>query len=878
MGHSGINGTPLYPLDKGHVYLVDGTVGNTIPVSNERIKRGESFFLLFAAQPGQNAQIVAEAVRDHYKLQVRPYQNTTSTPSAPSAGDQVVNLDVHPQQSYSYRDPHVRDKLWFRPSLSHLAPLFGDSADYYLVACSFNSKDQQNIFSEEERAIKDPQGVKTGDFLQTKKFDLLFYTNQNSGIPPPDEVMILGQLAIYDRANPKGNPVDFKIARLSDNHVAYQHDEMGQKILKQKNLTPYLQFNNPNDVTESEIEVLNTLYDQGKVHWVIFQGDNIDENSRSFDNVKSLKDSNNALFATMLKKLKPPVIAMLGNHEDLGPPPPASLMSENYQLPADYLQGLQSDRYYNLPDFFGYARWVYDGQQALFSDPQARRPFHHVINRYEDMKLVLEGQSPVTILLMTTGGNDVAHFRQDDPIYRDELQGLWPWQGPYIHPKTIVQFYQGRSPDVEGFSAAQLSWLANQNPHYVFAHAPFLNHTDLEPFDPQATEIKSLRLAGEFEDNNFGAMVHNSRMLLRLLVDNPNFRGFSAGHSHRAGNGYAFGVDSEDQIKLFRGPVIEALNLTPKDVDSIYHFWNPKDPCVSTCPLVVNQLYSGATIMINQPKLSWQLGSAGTGINPSFVIDTISPEGLITGEKAFFPAKKIREISPGVYEIVYDVGSQPMGSNQRLVREWEEIKQKNPLARFMYQKEKKRLENRLNSTSLDFLAQTSEKIYPELDTSIKNPVGSITKLSDHLKLNFFTRMNPSISGNDFNLGIDQFGLSLDLSLSEAVVGQVVRAYLLEGATLGIYSDHSHLHGYLALRAPHVFDWQMNREWVLRGLSLTAGIGVDGGKPNFHRQLKVAEVGWQPSKHLELSGALVMDDLFGDNRIFWSIGVDLPFHF
>lgn len=895
-----IIGSPLYPTTRDSVHLVEGALGNTLLVPNRVAESGSDFYVLFAADRGKNPAEVADLIRKQHALAVRTFQDPGKGEEVP--GETVaLEINVDPAAHHHVLDPDVRDQLRFRPDLGHLAFKYGDNADYYMIACHFRLEDHERLFGDESRRIVDESGESTGQFLNARKFDLLFssakaYVGGDQGDLIPD-VIHRGGLAIYDRTNPDGDPTDFYVARLSDVHVAKAHDNLQLEVIRRGDGDLYVRFGNPNENFAAIIERLNRDYREGRVDLVTLMGDNVDHDGTDHEVSSDLTNSNTLLLSHFLTQISAPVLVMKGNHDSLAEEPPGSVMAENYQISKAEADSLQSKRYWGIggmPIFgplVGQAQKLADALGSVLYNPRALRPYYHMVNPFDDMILTLEGGEgasaalkSVRMVFLDTGPNDLAHWRQDDDIYYDQLQKLWPWQLPFMHPESTIELITGRSPDLLGPSKKQLTWLAGRSFQYLVGHAPLLDSEAHEGYEADETRpLEPLKDAGPYERNNFGTMWHNGRELVLTLLQKPEFIAYIGGHGHKHGHAGLFGVDSHNRERILRGPVLETLNRIPEEnrEANLRAFWKPDETSPPDVWAGLNEFYGTAGGDIRGKKFYWQAGSATIGIDPAYSVMTITPEGYIARDKNFYPVKEIvadpDDPTGNRYFLRYTISDSPLGANTRLVEKWRRIKRNKPTAFLDFDRQAKRIaERRRLRTELLVPHPNALKSYAEPLQAIERPLISDTKVNRHYDLRLL--------GNTALTDGHNLGVQLERLFSQYELGYIARSVLIQGLEAGWFRDENgddRFH--LAWTSPDILDWKIPDVVTIRGPGFSVGpeyVLRHGEDDRFriHNEMRIVEAAFRRNNSpWELSVGIRKPDIFvGEADLVYTVGLDRAF--
>jgi len=883
-----IVGKPLHPVEGDDVEIVEGTRGNAIPLNDDDIfisdsdnQHGGEFYILAVAEKGQSAQKVAENLRKKHKLLIKPFV-PNGEPADPTAS--TFEIAVDPDRSHHYLDQEVRGNLRFRPDLKHLSATFGNDADYFLISCKLPN-DREAIFGREFRTVTDAQGQPTGENINTRLFDLV-----QQSIDGKVEVLHRGGLAVFDRQDPDGNPDDLRFASLADLHLAARTDEFEKGVIvKLKDQTLYLGFNNANaNFVEAIIPWINEERRQGRLDFVVTLGDNTDFNGRYHEVAGEFVDSNDYLFARFLDSIEVPVFTIPGNHERRPEGHPAWIKPGDFNLSRSNVKKLEG-RYLN--DVVGSFLFVNDAIDTIMATPNALIGYFDVVNPFPDFSINLGRGDPnspdskeARIVMFDTGADDLAHQRQDDPIYKD-LQ-FWPWQFPYLHLITIWQSITHATPDMRGLNDAQISWLSSQiaiDSHTtLLSHAPLLNSTKHYNYDPKKkiTPLEEIK----HEDLTHGTTAHSDPMV-RMIADSPNVRTYVGGHTHSLGNAYALGIDSQNNVRTYRGPLLEGLDQIPhNDADLVHHFWFPREDCPSSCIPVMHSLFGEEAENLRNHKVAWQVGSAGLG-TPTFSVLTLNPEGLISRHQPYYVNKVLKKDpkDPSKRVVRRVVAKKPL-SNDRLVQEWEKLKKGNPDLVLDMDEALPRINDRLRTDDASFLPRPeSLNKYPRYNEEIEYPFISPTKINPHFKIRFH---GLSLNWNDQEgLGLldDTKGLSAEYLFSQDQIGWITRTLLLEGVEIGWLWNGEGTHQlYAGLRTPTVVDWQMTEHLILRGVNFSVGAGVEipGGDDDtnfyFHNSFHLAEFNYHRDS-FELSLDVGRRNVFsGDGKWQWTAGVDFTF--
>lgn len=899
--HHIISGPPLSPVDNGRIYLVDGSLGNTVMVSAQDIAEGREFYMLFAAEEGRAPEEVASAVRDQYKLQITE-KNGTATRETDS-----FEIAVDPLKSLHYRDPKARAHLNFRPDLRHLNFEYGDKADYFLVACRFNPEEAREIFPPDKRLGVFSDGHLSGNFNNTLRYELIFKSAHRllDDNPAADSVdtMIRGGLAVYDRHAPNGAASDVLVYEFADNHVDKSVDALALAILDRSRKNPddieqYLRLTNPNDLTEIEFRHVNAEHAKGLADMVFMLGDNINQDSPFYTETTRLAETNQDLFGRYLATLKVPVKAVKGNHEELMTAAPP-IISSNFTLSGSYVLELQKERYGDN-DLAGYLKIVADGQRALLEHPHSLRSFYSTVNPYNDMLLRLQGSDdsglkPVSFGFYDTGPEDLAHWRPDDAdIYLEKEQLFWTYAFPYQHLLTIYQFVTQQSPDLRGLTNDQIAWAAQQSVNYILTHGPVLNNLRQEPYAPDLTApIRPLENAGPYGDNNFGAMAHNGESVIRSCLEDSDCRGNIAAHQHTLGNQYVVGTGPNNETLFFKGNPLEVLSrIFPGDAVSVSCFWNTTPECLAS-PNVsadLKTLHQG-TENIRNKKFFWQIGSAGTGAHPVFQRKRFNAEGMISEIKFYYPRKVLRQDpnNPLVYRIAYEIGETPAPGNEALVEQWRALTKENPRRRLDLMAEVRRLQARIKPDhsyvpNIDLLQPYAAIHNPIIPEEIYKDPEFVTA---SLKPRLFGNQALRFKDGEFGFDLTDYGAALQVNFNNDILGPIVRTYLMGGVELGWkhrdgIGDSTYL-AWVASTFPLGWKPLPNAGLILRGVDLSLGIGiqVDAEKnlsATFHNSIDLLEMVWRAKQSgMEYSLGLRYDNVFsGPGQLLLSLSIAVPF--
>lgn len=810
-----LSGAAIRPVIGDEVQIVEGRLGNPIMLNDDVVFRaaphqshGGTFYILVAGQAGHSAQQVAEHLRDQHRLSIRPF-----VPAGPDPSQSSFQLQVDPGRSYHYLDQEIRGQLRFNPNISYLSAIYGERADYFMVACRLPNR-REAIFGRNFRTVTDERGQPTGENINVRRFDLI-----QRSIDGTVEVLHRGGLALFDRQDLAGNPDYLYGVNMSDLHLARRNDQFELTImLRIRDQNMYFRYNNANaNFVEAIIPWINAEYRAGRLDWVQVLGDNIDFDGVSYETSRRLTDSNNYYLARFLDQIEPPTFVVLGNHDRLQKFP-ASLTPINFGLTTDEVRRLEADRYgHDLTDI-GY--YLGDAIASIMDDPDSLIPYYDVINPFHDFVVDLgRGDASDTaarsarLLFMDMGGADLAHFRQDDPIYRD-LQ-MWPWQPPYLHFQTIIEAALQGTPDLRGPTDEQLSWLSAQvftgTSHTVLlTHPPLLNSTDSQVAYDRSTHpaIQALVPVGTYDDVHYATITHGDQMM-RIVADSPDIRLHIGGHTHFDGNGYVMGLDRHNVRQVFRGPVREVLNQLPvRDAHLTEHFWFPRSDCLESCSPAVHTLYQGIIERVRNHKVFWQAGAAGAGPDPVFSRLTLTPEGLISHEDHFYINKVLRRRSghPHEYVVRREVQSRPR-PNRRLIAQWARIRRQDPLARLSQADARRVLEARMATTDTSFVPNAgSLRDYPRYNDPIEHPYISPTRIHPQLRLRAVGDYLPDFSGAGRGYTGNTIGLSVEYLFSEDQIGTIPRILFLQGIELGWFRTEPGSHyAYVAARTPTVID-------------------------------------------------------------------------
>lgn len=839
-------GSPIHALENDDVEIAEGALGNPVLLNDDDVfvdtkaEFGGTFYMMVAAAQGKKASEVAEILKNKHQVIIRPFQ-----PSGTAGDTSSFRLKVMPEQSFHYLDRQVKGSLRFQPRLDHLRAIYGDKADYFMVAFALPNN-RENIFGNDFRTVRDSIGDPTGETIETRKFDLI--QKSAAGVV---EVMRRGGLALFDRQDPAGVPVALHGAVMSDIHLCSRNDEFARDILlKLKDRDMYLRFNNANaNLMEGIIPWINAEYDAGRLDWVMTMGDNVDYDGRSNETSRRLTDSNQYFVAKFLSRIKAPVFAGLGNHDLLPQAHPAVLTHGNYNLEAGETMDLEKERYRDVRKFFG------DMVASTTNDPNSLIPHYDTINPFHDFAINFGKGKPADpnarearLVFMDMGGADVAHWKQDDPIYRDVFQG-WPWQLPFLHPKTIYDFVFKQSPDVHGPSADQVTWLSGElhkvSSHtYLFGHPPFLNtEAAAKADDPKKPVVISpLVRGGNREDFHFNTMTHDTQMF-GLLMENSNFRAGFGGHAHVLTNkDFVAGSDTRNNVQVFTGPARAALNAATtsagrdeKDTEAA-RFWFPEEHCAAKPDSPACKFHGESVGTIRNRKVFTQLGAAGVGDPPVFAVMTLNPDGLISEDKMLFLGKKL-QVSGNRATVGYEVAAK-VQTNKEVAAEFKKLQAANPQLTLDVSEDAKAAEDRLSTADVSFIPRPeSLKEYPRYNEVIDHPYISPTKIDPQLRFKF---------SNNALTAIDHPGISVEYAYSQNQIGRLSRSFFLEGFEGGyLYRDEAKRHeAYLAYRSPALVDWKMFPHFILRGLSFMGGPEVSWGQggfdARFHNDLNIME--------------------------------------
>jgi len=826
-------GAPLYDLKGDDLQIVEGELGNPVFLNDDDIfldntptAYGKDFYILVAAEKGKSAGEVAGTLAKKHRLSVHSF----SQPGL-SSNIQANNffLKVDPANSYHYLDHEMDDKLRFRPDNPHLRALYGEGADFYMIAVALPN-DRDALFGNDFRIVRDEAGHPTGENINVRKFDLV--QESADGVV---EAIHRGGLALFDRQDPTGKPDTFHGATLSDLHLSQAANDMEEAVLttskkKLDKTSLTIRLNNPDaNFVDAIIPWINQEYRAGRLDWVQILGDNVDYAGEHHTLPHSIADSNFNLVAKYLNHIEAPVFVLLGNHDDLPEAFPIGLTAQNFNLKGSEA-GKLNGRGFRLDDFV----------QSIVNNPNTLIPYHDLINPFHDTVVDFGVGNPseptsrdVRLVLTDNGGADWAHFRQDDPIYRD-LQ-FWPWNIPYLHGETLIEtFFQG-SPDVQGPSPEQISWLSSQfavdSNIILLSHAPLLNSkTGQIPFDP-SKPITPLEPAGEYEDLTFNTTAHGSE-LLQIVADSPNIMLQIGGHAHSDGHAYLMGVDYQDSPQFYRGRIREVLaNLHDDNPDDVHHFWHPEDPCTGECTQETETLYGPTAENLRKKKFVWQVGSSTVYNNfgaspPEFSVVDLNPEGFLSDEKHYYITKKIEQDStnPDRYHLSLGIGETPV-HNDDLLKEWEEKKKANPKVALDFTEIQARHDAREKDEMAAYIPNpNSLNDYPRYIDNVEHSYVSPTRLNSQVGAKFYIGSQAK--------GLDTLGLPMGMGVGVQYMfnqnrglGTIGRIFI-QGLEGGVVKDHKGLEAYAGIQTSPIIDWRIGSNVTLRGLNLTVG-------PSFH---------------------------------------------
>ncbi len=880
-----IIGEPLHPVTGDDVLLVEGRKGNPVVLDDDKIfVEDGTFYLLVAAEAGKNPQQVAELFRKGHQLTAIP---SAQKPGSPQTGPDEFAVVVDPSRSFHYLDRQVAPQLRFRPDLEHLKALYGDKADYFMIGFRL-PYDRERMFGREFRTVRDEAGRPTGENINTRIFDL-----QQSSIDGRVEVIYRGGLALFDRQDPDGRPDNLHFMFVSDLHVESRNDELEGTIIEGRDQDLYFRFNNANANLDAIVREANQRYWQGRLDFFVTAGDNINADGIHHGQAGRLMESNNYHFARAFNNLVLPAASTNGNHDEYPEQPPAAASAKNYHLTANELRKLEEGGRYDgtIPIFSGAVgiyHYLRDSLLAVVGDnSSAQIGYYDLVDPFPDSVINFGRGDPsdpdsreFRLIRMDMGRDDLAHFREDDPIYRD-LQ-IWPWGPSYGHFGTTYEALTQQSPDLYGPNEAQLSWWALQAFQeganiLLVTHPPSLNSEENQvEFDPKL-RLSPLRPVVDHEDLGFNTFLHGRDTFLRIVKDSPCWILHLEGHTHFEGNGHVIGTDRENSPRIYRGQIQEGLHLLPKDGPSVRTFWEPPEVCDETCAPQTRELHQEAAAQIRNPKYFWQVGSSGVGDTPVLSILTIHPNGFPSDVEHHWVIKQIEEDpnDPNKATVRRVVSPEKL-SNDRLAGAWKEMQRANPRPRPDWEGAAREVRERLDQDDISFLPNPdSLRSYPVYNDEINDPIISPTKLTRHLRPHLMGNSVPWLL-DDTGSPTDSFGASVQYFFSRSQVGKVTRTLFLEGAEIGWFQnrtlDH---HGYLAVRSPHYLDWKIGDRFILRGLSVALGGGVRVNENSgdvsgyLHDDLTVLEPTLHfDHDHFEIFLGLEYHRMFNSDSAFW----------
>lgn len=904
---------PLTPISGDRIVLVEGTIGNTVPVHRSDVKQGDVFYLTFAAEKGKSAREVAEILRDKYQLKVRHWVSPSEKrPDNSPTFDLYVDTD----NSHHYLCQEVHGKFRFMPNLEHLTFKFGKKADYFMIGFRFDPADYEEVFGDHLRVA--------AESIDTIKFDILQYQNADdllarsaseyaeaaseSRLP---EVMHLGGLAVQDRRDSSGKPVNTYFVVKSDSHHARIHDNYARAIadvrderlhvsVKEREEL-YLLLTNPNDILEEEVKYLRERHQAGALDAVFFNGDNTAENAVGFETATNLLETNKLPFAEKLAEIPAAVYVVDGNHDRLKTSPPPTVAASHYQIPASVLRKIAADRYAGLITLgTTYVRSMED-------DPRGTFPDRDLISRPKNFKVVWkggEGDDPeaktFTLVMVDTGGNDLYHPWMSEYFYEEYMQGVWASDIPFTHPPSIIEWIRHRSPDGEGVDPEGSSWMGEQDADIVCGHVPGLNHIIQRKFNPAESKISRAKPAGPDKDNHHGGQSHGRRSFFAGFHASSETKGYIGGHEHTLGNEYASARSSSGKLEYFELSFLGAMkqivddhkNNNDRTADgksfdfeaSLACLWKPTKECV-TDPKVhpaVRTLYGKLIETHHDIKIHYQLGSAGAGKNPHFAVLAITPKGNIYQEIKYVTKKIIPhpDDPPGTrrYIVVYEISDEPMeDENEQLIRQWRGLKREDPERLIEMSPSRERIAKREKRNTSIAPSADSFKPYPKVKQVVEGDVSTSTdKL--HNWLRFYAALAPGT-----------YGGQLEVSFSQYVLDPKIRSYLLQGVVVGFINDVAGTHRWhLAWNFPNYLNLKLSKRWTIRGANPRLGLGVHAKKPTggpnrhdadnldakFHRSIKAGEVIYSYDP-LEFSAGYLYD-FTGKNRGMFHLGVSINF--
>ncbi len=878
-----ITGTALSPIEEDDVEIVEGKLGNPIPLNDDDIFKKDilgdetpgEFYVLVAGRKGKSAQEVAENLSKNHKLRITPFipGGQAPDPNAPS-----FELAVNSTLSYHYLDKEVKEKLRFEPNLNHLAAIYGNDADYYMISCHIEAGRDQVFSNESRKVASDPS-----ESVNTRKFDFV-----QESLDGRTEVLNRGGLMIFDRQDLNGKPDELKAAVISDIHLSSRADEFEKKVAQLKDKKLYIDINNPNANFDAIINWANHQYDLGKLDFIFLLGDNKDADSRTHGKARRLTQSNDYIVAKMLNHLKPATFAVPGNHDFRPEEHPARIKASDFNLSSNEVGNLEG-RYEG--DLVGLGFFFHDAVNSIMATPDALIGYHYMINPFQNYSLTLGKGDPsnpksreTRFVFLTTGEDDLAHFRQDDEIYKT-LQ-WWPWQFPLTHLQSVVESVRQATPDAVGLSDASLAWLAGEinipnSDVHILGHAPLINSKHRVPYDPAnpTTPLEKVKN----EDLTFGTTAHPDPML-DMIARSPNVLSYTGGHIHIHGNAYVLGSDIKNNLHYYRGALLETLDRLPKgDAKQLRDFWHPHEACRTECTGSVHDLFEEAAPNLHNSKMVWQAGTAGMGRSPNFTVETITPEGFIGPRKTYYVAKKfIGIVNDDHKKQIERFVTQTRFDNDDLLKQWERYrkeKDKEGVALTLsVNEEMSRIRKRLDTTDASFLAHgDANKKLPRYEQSIKHSFISPTKINDHLKL----RLHGLGIGDSLSSPFQSpSGLSLEYLFSQDQLGPIARTLFLEGLEAGWMWEGQGNEFYAAARTPAVVDWQISTHVILRGVNFSLGLeahqGPDGVDFGFQNDMNIAEL------NLHLSGwefglGYDRENIFqGEGRGSWFAVMDRKF--
>lgn len=853
-------GAPLVPIEGDRVEIVEGTLGNPILLNGKDMfidpqngdTHGNPFYMLVTGSKNKKALEVAKNFAANHHIVIRPQNNNDE-----------FELKVLPEKSGHYLDPAFTDKLRFRPDLHHLQALYGDKADFFMLAVQLPNQ-KAKIFGDDFRKVAG--STETRD---VRKFDLV-----QKSADHVVETMHRGGLAIYSRESGSHNLYGVV---LSDIHLARRNDELLKKIVEEvmqkdpeKGRDMLVRFNNANAVIEEGIiPWLNEQYDAGLLDFVMVLGDNVDFDGTNHQVSTNLAESNHALVARLMAKIKAPTFVGLGNHDVLPEADPLWVRAKNFGLTKEEASLLEKDRFGGIA---GTWRFVKDAVQSASNDPNAVIGYYDTINRFPDFSINFAKAGPASatardlkLVFMDMHGADVMHDRQDDPVYQQAF-GLWPWGFPYLHPKNIYEFFAKESPSLSGPTHAQSAWLGQQvsgNPthSYVFRHSPLIN-TDPET-DPVAIKeppeidhlttnpkeaakrlqkaaeenqqrvkaLKTLTPDSSYRERTFNTTVHAPNEL-DVIMSSPNVRGGMGGHAHTNRHDDSVVVRTLDNdYRVYRGSIRHALgenNKTPNVDEETRRFWFPDQHCRKDDVNPSCKFQNGTVAQAADRKFFWQMGASGVGDPPVFLRMTINPDGLISNLEDFFVMKNLTPDQPEA-GITYSIRQKPH-ANADVAKAMIPFANKHNIP-LNSEGILQRANARLESKDVSFMPRpASDNAYPRFNEYVDPAQSYISPTKLTYQTSFKANM-PALA-RDFvklrTLNSSPLLLSANYAFSQAAVPPVGRMFF-EGIETGFrVGGCRDPYAYVAATSATLFDLKLGKDFILRGPQVSLGLGLGDG--------------------------------------------------